>query len=81
LYDWNFVSIYCNQQSLQKGWLHINDWKFVWFLKHIEHVAGDDDVWINEVENTEGSKRVWISFNEFTIYSNCSGSLLLTLVE
>jgi len=80
LWDWNFVSIYCDQQSWQKAWLHINDWKFVWFLKHIEHIAGEDDVWIYEFENIDGSKRVWTSFNVCTIYSNCSGSLLLTVV-
>jgi len=80
LWDWNFVSTYCDQHSWQKAWLHINDWKFVWVLKHIEHIAGDDDVWIYEFENTDGSTRVWISFNVLTVYSNCSGSLLLTFV-
>ena len=48
---WNFVSIYCDQQSWQKAWLHTNDSKFVWFLKQIEHIAGVDEVWIYDDEN------------------------------
>lgn len=74
------VSIYCDQQSWQKEWLHIKDSKFVWVLKHIEHNAGVDDILTQEFENTDGSKRTWTSFNGFALYSNCSGSLLLTFV-